>query len=193
MKFSFQQYTGRSGGVLCILKKAVVLSFVLLLFSCGQGNNKNENIVQDTLAYKDPLMNVNQDLVKKESAQIDDYIARYQWDMQKSGTGLRYNIYKKGSGAAAVKEARATIRFTVNLINGTVVYDSKKDGLKSFELGKAEVESGLEEGIMMMHVGDRAKLIIPSHLAFGLLGDEDKIPKRATLIYDVELISIDGK
>ena len=41
-----------------------------------------------------------------------------------------------------------------------------------------------------MKVGDKAKFIIPSHLAFGLLGDENKIPKRATLVYDVELIDV---
>ena len=72
-------------------------------------------------------------------------------------------------------------------------YNSDKDGLKLIELGKAEVESGLEEGILLMKVGDKAKLVIPSHLAFGLLGDENKIPKRATLIYDVELVEIKQK
>ena len=41
-----------------------------------------------------------------------------------------------------------------------------------------------------MKVGDIAKFILPSHLAFGLLGDEEKIPKRATLVYHVELLTI---
>lgn len=180
-------------GMIFKIKTAAFLSGILLLMACGNSAVEPPQQKDDSLEYKKPLMNVNQDLVKKESAQIEDYIARYQWDMKETGTGLRYNIYKKGNGPAGAKEMRATIRFTVNLINGQVVYDSKTDGLKSFELGKAEVESGLEEGIMMMHVGDRAKLIIPSHLAFGLLGDENKIPKRATLIYDVELVSLDKK
>jgi FKBP-type peptidyl-prolyl cis-trans isomerase len=41
-----------------------------------------------------------------------------------------------------------------------------------------------------MHVGDRAKFIVPSHLAFGLLGDQNKIPQHATLVYDIELVKI---
>ncbi len=164
-------------------------SFFLL--SCGGPQNGTNGPAEDTIQeYKEPLVNVNKTLVSRERAQIDDYIARYGWTMETSGTGLRYQIYKKGNGRAPQKDMNATIRFRVNLLNGEVVYDSKNDGLKSFKLGKAEVESGLEEGIMLMQVGDRARLIIPSHLAFGLLGDDQKIPKRATLVYDLELMSI---
>jgi FKBP-type peptidyl-prolyl cis-trans isomerase len=43
---------------------------------------------------------------------------------------------------------------------------------------------------MLMKEGEKAIFIIPSHLAFGLLGDENKIPKRATLVYDVELVQV---
>jgi len=53
------------------------------------------------------------------------------------------------------------------------------------------VISGLEEGILYLSEGDKAKIIIPSHLGYGLLGDLDKnIPPKATLIYDIELKSI---
>lgn len=171
---------------------AVLMPFLvaIALFSSSCGNDTSITPENDTLSYKDPLLNVNKDLVKKENAEIDAYIARYQWEMKKTGTGLRYLIYEQGKGTKADTGMRVEIRFRVNLISGQVVYDSKTDGMKTFMLGKAEVESGLEEGIMLMKVGDKAKLIIPSHLAFGLLGDENKIPKRATLVYDVELVSV---
>ena len=52
------------------------------------------------------------------------------------------------------------------------------------------MEPGLEEGILFMCEGDRAKFILPSHRAFGLTDDQDKIPPKATLIYDVKLIKI---
>jgi len=41
-----------------------------------------------------------------------------------------------------------------------------------------------------MRVGDRAKFIIPSHLAFGLIGDQKKIRHKATLVYDLEFVSM---
>jgi FKBP-type peptidyl-prolyl cis-trans isomerase FkpA len=163
--------------------------FIAVFSACGiDQSGQHDNI--DTADYKEHLVNVNHKLVQNEDQQIEDYISRYGWKMIKTGTGLRYLIYSKGNGNKAEKEMTAQIRFSVELINGEKIYDSKTDGMKSFKLGKAEVESGLEEGIMLMHAGDKAKLIIPSHLAFGLLGDENKIPKRATLIYDVELVAV---
>jgi len=48
----------------------------------------------------------------------------------------------------------------------------------------------LEEGLLLLHQGDKAKFIIPSHLAYGLLGDQKQIPPGATLVYDVELIQL---
>ncbi len=54
----------------------------------------------------------------------------------------------------------------------------------------SEVESGLHHGVKHLSVGDKAKFILPSHLAFGTYGDGEKIPSKATLLYDLELIEI---
>ena len=57
-------------------------------------------------------------------------------------------------------------------------------------MGYAEVESGLHEGVQLMRVGDKSRMIMPPHLAHGILGDGDCIPRRAIIIYDVELLNI---
>ena len=82
------------------------------------------------------------------------------------------------------------MRCHIRLLNGETIYRSENKGIKEFLIGKGGVESGLEEGILLLHQGDKARFIIPSHLAFGLLGDSDKIPEKASLVYDVELIKI---
>ena len=110
--------------------------------------------------------------------------------MTKTGSGLRYLIYKKGNGEKAEVGKKVKISYEVRLINGTLIYSSKDTGPKEFIIGKSNAETGLEEALLLMRVGDRAKLIIPSHLAYGLHGDDNKIPKRATLIYDLELLSV---
>jgi FKBP-type peptidyl-prolyl cis-trans isomerase len=51
-----------------------------------------------------------------------------------------------------------------------------------------QVESGLHEGIKYMKKGEKARLILPPHLAHGLIGDMNKIPMNATLIYDIQVI-----
>ena len=138
----------------------------------------------------DSLLNYNKAVVKTEDQEIEDLIHRYGWKMGKSATGLRYMIYKPGSGERAVKGKKAMIRYEVRLINGNLCYSSSEKDMKEFIIGQGAVEVGIEEGILLMRVGDRAKFIVPSHLGFGLLGDQDKIPPKSTLIYDIELIKL---
>lgn len=168
----------------------VSVIFLLVIVSCSNEREKNNVKVIDVDSLKTPLTNVNKQLVKNEDEQIRNLIQRYGWKMSETGTGLRYLIYKNGNGEKAAAGKIAKINFEVRLITGDLCYSSKTDGSKEFLIGKSNEISGLEEGILLMKVGDKAKFIIPSHLAFGLLGDEDKIPKRATLIYDVELLEI---
>jgi len=162
---------------------------IILCFGCGNPEKK-ANPVIDPAKYDTTLVKVNKKLVATEEEQIANFIGRYKWKMEKTGTGLRYMIYFKGTGAKVVVGKTATINFTVRLITGDICYSSKDSGAKELLIGKSGEISGLEEGLLLLRVGDKARFIIPSHLAFGLLGDEDKIPKRATLVYDVELTEI---
>jgi len=55
------------------------------------------------------------------------------------------------------------------------------------------VESGLHEVMKYLREGDRAVVIIPSHLAFGLLGDLDKVPPFSTVVYDIYLAEVESR
>ncbi|NVN96032.1 MAG: FKBP-type peptidyl-prolyl cis-trans isomerase [Bacteroidetes bacterium] len=175
------------------LLKNILFCFFLIfvLLSCNQQDSKPQKAVlnQDTVDQR--MMNVNKILSTDENKQIEDFINRYNWKMNATGSGLRYLIYKQGNGKQVGKNSKIKINYRTSLLNGVTIYNSSIDGVKSFVIGKAEVETGLEEGILLLKVGDKAKFIIPSHLAFGLLGDQKKIPKKATLVYDVELLSVD--
>ena len=136
----------------------------------------------------DSIISYNKAITKTEDQDIDDFISRYHWKMMKTGTGLRYMIYKHGTGPKAESGKTAVLKFEVRLLTGDLIYNSATEGLKEFVIGHGGVESGLEEGILLLKTGDRAKFIVPSHLAFGLLGDLKKIPQQATLVYDIEFI-----
>lgn len=174
-----------------VIFRLVYLPFliqVLFLFSCGQPNETGEKTRSKNI--EEPLLKANQHLVRTEEQQIKDFIGRYGWKMNETGTGLRYLIYKNGEGEKVSKGNKVTIGYTVSLLNGEVCYSSEKSGNKIFIVGKGGVEAGLEEGILFLKKGDRAKIILPSHLAFGLVGDGDKIPAKATLVYDLEILEI---
>ena len=169
----------------------VFLVINILVFSFQGCQEKNPASGSKNPAdYKEPLINANKEAVKEENDQIEDFIRRHQWKMEKTSTGLRIMKTKNGIGARAQKGMNVKLSYSVTLLTGDTLYTAVKDGPLVFNVGKGQVISGLEEAILLLNVGDRAKIIIPSHLAFGLIGDQKKIRHKATLVYDVEFISM---
>jgi FKBP-type peptidyl-prolyl cis-trans isomerase FkpA len=168
----------------------LLLSPCCLIFQGCQQTSVPEQDQQKKSFISEPLINANKKAVRLEDEQIRGYIARMGWQMKETGTGLRYFIYQRGHGKTATKGITASIEYECRLISGELCYSSEKTGPKEFKIGSGGVESGLEEGILLMHKGDKAKFILPSHLAFGLIGDQDKIPGKSTLVYDVHLLDI---
>lgn len=176
------------------LSNTRILFMLLILFTLGCSNDPEakqttEKQITDQ-EIREPMEKVNRYLVRKEEDDIQDLVKRYGWEMQKSATGLRYMVYKKGMGQAVKEGNLVSLAYEVKLLDGSTIYTSSSLGLKQFRVGKGGVEAGLEEGILLLNEGDRAKFIIPSHLAFGLLGDGNKIPPRTSLVYDIEVVRI---
>jgi len=136
------------------------------------------------------IIKYHQGIVASEEQEIVDFIARHRWNMVTLPTGLRYMIYQKGTGKVAKAGWEAAFNYETRLLTGKLLYSSDSTGIKKILLGRGEVERGLEEGLLQMRVGDRAKLILPSFLAFGLLGDQDRIPPGAILVYDIQLVDL---
>ncbi len=166
-----------------------IVLFSLALISCS-GNQKSPDSNKGKALTESQLIQLNKDWVVQESAEIDHFIKLKHWKMKETSTGLRYMIYHRGDGEKATMGKIATIAYTVKLMNGTVLYASSKSGLETFEIGHSTIPSGLDEGIILLNVGDKAKFILPSHLAFGLSGDGRKIPPDVPIIYDVELVQL---
>jgi len=136
------------------------------------------------------LLEANKAAIEVENKQIDKLIDSTGWNMLKTATGLRYEIIEHGNGPKAETGKIARFEYEIKLISGEIIYSSKQSGPKEFRIGSGGVESGLEEGILLLKSGDKAKFVIPSFLAHGLSGDQDRIPPKATLIYTVKLIDL---
>lgn len=175
-----------------ILFQSLIMYFVfLLLISCKSKEGDHVPPSSDGgEKKKETMMEINKYLVKKDSEIIESYVNRVGWDMTETESGLWYEIYDAGAGKEAKTGMQATISYTVKLLDGTVCYEVSEENPKSFLIGQGGVESGLEEGILLLQEGDKARFIMPPHLAHGLIGDDDKIPSRATIIYDLTLISL---
>lgn len=108
-------------------------------------------------------------------------------------SGLQYRDDVVGTGASPVKGKQVTVHYTGTLTNGTK-FDSSRDRNEpfTFVIGVGQVIKGWDDGVMEMKVGGRRVLTIPYHLAYGERGYPGVIPPKATLIFDVELISVQG-
>ncbi|OSY88361.1 peptidylprolyl isomerase [Tenacibaculum holothuriorum] len=106
-------------------------------------------------------------------------------------SGLRYKILQKGEGKKATKGAMVSVHYKGQLLDGTVFDSSyKRKQPIDFAIGVGQVIAGWDEGIQLLHVGDKARLVIPSNLAYGSAGAGGVIPPDATLIFDVELMNV---
>lgn len=173
----------------------IFLIIMILLVSCNTGSS-DENTTENQnkpKSKKESLIKVNRYMVNSESNEINNYIRRHNLNVVETGSGLMYQITKHGDGERAIKGKVATLNYKVKLITGNVVYSSDESGPKEFVIGRGGVETGLEEAILNMRVGDKAIIIIPSHLAYGLLGDNESIPRRSTIIYEIEFTNLINK
>jgi gliding motility-associated peptidyl-prolyl isomerase len=166
------------------------LIFALGWVSCSNNTegSKTRNLSQSQVTEK--LLEANKAAIRVENEQIEKILSNYGWEMMETSTGLRYQFIEKGNGPKTTLGKIVTIEYEVKLISNEVIYSSKQTGPKEFRIGSGGVESGLEEGILMLRVGDKVRFIIPSYLAHGLSGDQDRIPPKASLIYTLKVIDL---
>ncbi|MFC4219568.1 peptidylprolyl isomerase [Flagellimonas marina] len=129
--------------------------------------------------------------IAEAKAQAEAEMEELAAGFEKTNSGLRYKIIQKGSGAKAQKGKTVSVHYEGCLANGQVFDSSyKRNQPIDFTIGVGQVIPGWDEGIGMLQVGDKARLVIPSHLAYGSAGAGGVIPPNATLIFDVELMNV---
>ncbi len=123
----------------------------------------------------------------KQAEELDKVAAGFD----ETASGLRYKIIQKGNGAKAEKGQTVSVHYEGALIDGTVFDSSyKRNQPIDFKLGVGQVIPGWDEGISLLKVGDKARFVIPSNLAYGSAGAGGVIPGDATLVFDVELMKV---
>lgn len=110
-----------------------------------------------------------------------------------TASGLKYIVAQAGSGRAAEPGQQVQVHYTGWLTDGQK-FDSSVDSGQpfSFPLGQGRVIRGWDQGVAGMQVGEKRRLIIPPELGYGSRGYPGAIPPNATLIFDVELLDIEG-
>jgi FKBP-type peptidyl-prolyl cis-trans isomerase FkpA len=123
----------------------------------------------------------------KSAAFVDD--AAKEQGAVRSDSGLVFRTLAAGSGASPKSTDVVKVHYKGTLIDGTV-FDSSIERGEPVEFPLSGVIPCWTEGVQKMHVGEKAKLVCPSSIAYGDQGRPPKIPGGATLVFEVELIDI---
>lgn len=165
----------------------IIISCFIGLISCNQPvvqPNKNESNPK-----QEHLIELNRAMVKQNELLIKAYIKRNGYNMTQTETGLWYEIYKKGKGSKIEAGTPVELKYTLRLLDGTLCYSSDSLGLKRVKAGLGNVETGLDEALLLMNIGDAAHIILQPHLAYGFSSDGNRIPPTSTIVYDVEVFA----
>lgn len=175
----------------------VTKSCCLILFcsicSCTGSQTRQGSSSERRRISSDRYIEMNRQMVDEEQRYIARYVEEEALDLKRTETGLWYKIEEQGEGALVTAGKVVTLNYKVWLLDGTLCYSSDELGHKVFLVGHGGVESGLEEGVLLLRKGSKATFIMPPHLAHGHIGDDDKIPYRAIIKYEVEVVDVKNK
>lgn len=128
---------------------------------------------------------------KKTRAEVDeqkilDYMASRGLNGTATGSGLYYVINVQGTGAQPTINSQVTVKYSGNLIDGTV-FDASANAGATF--GLSSVIKGWQEGIPLFKKGGKGFLLIPSALGYGNQ-QTGNIPPNSVLIFEIELLDV---
>ncbi len=130
-------------------------------------------------------------LETEEQAKIDTYVKANNVKATPTASGLIFIDVLPGQGEPAMPGMKVKVHYTGYLLNGKK-FDSSLDRGEPFEftLGQGQVIPGWDEGVAMMRVGGKSKMIIPSKIAYGARGAGANIPPFSPLVFEVELLEV---
>jgi FKBP-type peptidyl-prolyl cis-trans isomerase FklB len=200
--------------------KEVVLNNEIDSVSYSLGVNIGENVntqfkdikienflsgMKEVINGKEPKINNDQALMiiqnyfaKKQSAMSEEKIDEGRTFLEENGkkegvttleSGLQYTVITEGTGPKPKLEDNVTTHYHGTLIDGTV-FDSSVDRGEPASFPVGGVIKGWTEALQLMSVGSKWKLFVPYDLAYGERGAGQQIGPYSTLIFEVELLSI---
>lgn len=164
------------------LKMLSILSLLSLLFvSCREVPVvEPQQELGDVL--KENRINANRLVAKSEENQIDAYVARRGWQMERLRGGGRVMVTREGNGKKIDYEETVVVRWSVETLGGERLYSNVTDTLVA---GHMQPTRGFDEALLTLRHGSSARVVLPSEQGYGVVGDGDQIGSRTVLVYEL--------
>lgn len=137
---------------------------------------------EDTL--RENLINANRYIAGSEATQIDSYIERRGWQMKRLAGGARVMETHPGKGRHVDYEDTLSINYTLEAIDGKVIYRNVCDTVVA---GHLQPTRGLDAALRSLSHGSEAVVILPSEQGYGVAGDGERVGPRMILIYKIKI------
>lgn len=170
-----------------------LVALVWLALACsGQDEQVQKERRPSVQEMREQRIQAQRDFLQKEEASIQQYVADRSLNMERSGSGLYYQIERDSSNLEDLTEGDLiTYSYAVFLLNGRALYSSEQDGLGRLVLNKQDAIIGLHQALDRMTLGDTGRFIIPSHLAYGVAGDQKNVPPLTALEYHLKILNVE--
>lgn len=147
--------------------------------------------IQDPDAYAAAKRAALEEMRQDEKIQLAEYLEQNNIDIEPRPSGLYVDILEKGSGRLPQTGDILRLHFSIELLDGMKLYSTyDRNEPMDVEYGTQFDTEGFSEGIGYLREGGKARLILPSHLAFDSVGIDQVLPPFTPLIYEVELTAI---
>ena len=166
------------------MKRLLPLLFALLAVACHQPPVIDATQPQGA-DIKENLINANRVIGQAEDTQIRSYAARRGWQPQQCSNGAYLERTRPGSGPLLEDDDTVALAYRVEALNGSVLYDGVRD---TVVLGQHQPTVGVDAALHGQQRGSTLRLLLPSSLAYGVVGDGDKVPARTVLVYHISIL-----
>ncbi len=143
-------------------------------------------------AYQKKTQQKKAEIAAKKRHESDEFLAKNAKEegVKVTATGLQYKIIKAGSGQSPTSNDKVVAHYTGKLLDGTV-FDSSHDRGEPATFPVSGVIKGWQEALPMMKEGGHWQIVVPANLAYGDQGVGNLIGPNETLMFDIELVSIE--
>ncbi len=180
-----------------MLKTLNFLVALSLFSACHSGTEgqKPERLFQEKESQpRENNIEAHRSFLKKEIESIEAYIKERDLELERNGTGIYYSIDgENGEGEKAKSRQLVTYTYEISMLNGSLLYSSPEGKPAQLLLDRQDAEIGLHDALKLMRVGDKGFFILPSHRAFGVAGDQNKVPPFTALVYKLEVLEIENQ
>ena len=139
------------------------------------------------LAWATPALLAQREKLPAADLEIVDK----EWpEAKKTMTGIRYVIMKEGEGATPKPGDKVNVLYVGRLLNGTI-FDEAKDPAQpfTFRVRRDMVIEGWDQVLQLMKKGEKRLVIVPPEMGYGTRGQQPKIGRNATLVFEIELLT----